>query len=57
MPLVIFQLNMRMDKKTRINMKKRMAMEHTMPAEDTGTLFWKTNVNRSQGSGNLKYNK
>ena len=44
MPLVIFQLNMRMDTKTRINMPKRMAMEHTMPAEDTGTFFWKTSV-------------
>ena len=54
MPLVIFQLKMRIDKKTKINMPKRMAIEQTMPALDTGTGVWKTIVYRNHGKGNLK---
>lgn len=37
--LVIFQLKTRMEKKTRSNMPKRMAMEQTMPVAETGTLL------------------
>lgn len=51
MPLVIFQLKIRMDKKTSISMPNRMAMEQTIPAEETETGFWNTMVNSNQGSG------
>lgn len=40
MPLVIFQLNTRMDKNTRHNMQKRSVMEQIIPSEETGTLSW-----------------
>jgi hypothetical protein len=51
MPLVIFQLKIRMDKKTSISMPNRMAMEQTIPADETATGFWNTMVNSNQGSG------
>ena len=54
MPLVIFQLKSRIDKKTKTNIIKSSVMEQTMPSEDTGTGRWKTMVYRNQGKGSLK---
>jgi len=51
-PLVIFQLKIRIDKKTRINMPKRMAIEHTIPAEETGTLSPNMMQYKNHGKGN-----
>ena len=53
MPLVIFQLKIRIEKKTSISMANRMAMEQTIPADETVTGFWNTMVNINQGSGSL----
>ena len=52
-PLVIFQLNKRTEKKTKINMVNNKAIEQTIPSEDTGTGFWNTMVYKNQGSGSL----
>lgn len=52
MPLVIFQLKTKMEKKTNINIPNRMAMEHTIPVAETGTGSPNTIVKSSQGNGN-----
>ncbi len=57
MPLVIFQLKVRMEKKTRRSIPKRMAMEQTMPVAETVTPSPKMMAYRSQGSGSLKVKK
>jgi hypothetical protein len=57
MVFVIFQLNIRIDKNTRINIQKRMAMEQTIPVAETGTGFWKAIVNMNHGNGSLKRGK
>lgn len=54
MPLVIFQLNNKIETNTMTNMPNKMLMEHTIPVEDTGTGFWKTMVNKNHGNGRLK---
>jgi len=51
MLLVIFQLQIRMVQKTSTSMPNRMAMEQTIPADETVTGFWNTMVNSNQGSG------
>ena len=53
MPLVIFQLKLRMDNRTSISMPNKMAMEQTIPADDTETGFRNTQENINQGNGNL----
>ena len=54
MGLVIFQLNSRMDIKTRINIMNNIAIEQTMPSADTVMGSWKTIVYKNHGTGNLK---
>ena len=54
MPLVIFQLKMRMEKKTSMSIPKRIAIEQIIPLADTGTGFWNTMVNRNHGRGRLE---
>ena len=54
MGLVIFQLNSRMDIKTRINIMNNIAIEQTMPSADTVMGSWKTTVYKNHGTGNLK---
>lgn len=51
MPLVIFQLNIRMETKTRTSMPNRMTMEQTIPVDSTETGFWNTIVNSNHGIG------
>ena len=52
--MLIFQLKMRMEKKTSMSIPKRIAIEQIIPFADTGTGFWNTKVNRNQGRGKLK---
>lgn len=52
--MLICQLKIRIEKKTRSNMPQRMAIEQIIPLADTGTGFWNTSVNRNQGRGRLK---
>ena len=54
MPLVIFQLKIKMDIKTNINIIKRMAIEQTIPLAETVIGVWKTMVYINHGKGNLK---
>jgi hypothetical protein len=54
---VIFQLNTKIDKKTRQSIINRIATEHTMPSAETDTGLPLIKVNRSQGSGSLKKEK
>ena len=37
--LVIFQLNIRMERNTKTNMMNKRVIEHTIPSEETGTGF------------------
>ena len=53
-PLVIFQLKARIEKKTSMSIQKRSVMEQTMPSLVTGTGAPNTSVNRNQGKGNLE---
>ena len=53
LPLVIFQLERRMERKTRMSMRKRRVMEQTMPSLRTGTGSMNTQAYRNQGSGSL----
>ena len=53
MPLVIFQLKIRIEKKTSISMANRMAMEQTIPADETVTGFWNIMMNINHGNGSL----
>ena len=57
MPLVIFQLKIRIEKKTRHNIPKRMATEQTIPLAETGTGSKNTIENKNHGNGNLENNK
>ena len=51
---VIFQLNTKMDKKTRQSIINKIATEHTIPSAETDTGLSFISVNKSQGSGKLK---
>ena len=51
---VIFQLNTKIDKKTRQSIINRIATEHTMPSAETVTFSFLIKVYRSQGRGSLK---
>jgi hypothetical protein len=53
LPLVIFQLERSMERKTRMSMAKRRVMEQTIPSLRTGTASMNTTVYRNHGSGNL----
>lgn len=53
MPLVIFQLKIKMEKKTSNNIPKRIPMEQIMPEDDTGTGSPKTIVYKNHGKGSL----
>ena len=54
LPLVIFQLKTRMERKTRTSMAKSRTMEQTIPSLRTGTASPNTTVYMNQGRGNLK---
>ena len=51
--MVIFQLERRMERKTRMSMRKSRVMEQTMPSLRTGTGSMNTQAYRNQGSGSL----
>ena len=51
---VIFQLNIKMERKTRQSIMNKMATEQTMPSAETGTFWPLIIVNKSQGKGSLK---
>ena len=51
---VIFQLNTKIDKKTRQSIINKIATEHTIPSAETDTGLSFISVNKSQGSGKLK---
>jgi len=52
-PLVIFQLKRRMEKKTRRSIMKRRVTEQIMPSLRTGTASLLMREKRNQGRGSL----
>ena len=56
MPLVIFQLKAKIERKTSNSIRNNIEMEHPTPSDETVTGSWRTNVYISQGKGNLKKN-
>ena len=54
MPLVIFQLKAKIERKTSNSIRNNIEMEHPTPSDETVTGSWRTNVYISQGKGNLK---
>ena len=58
MDLVIFQLNAKIERKTNINIRNNMDIEHPTPSELTVTPKGQfTRVHRSHGKGNLQVRK
>ena len=54
LPFVIFQLKVRIEKKTSISIQNSSVMLQTIPTLVTGTGFPNANVYSSQGRGNLQ---
>ena len=54
LPFVIFQLKVRIEKKTSISIQNSSVMLQTIPTLVTGTGFPKHSVYSSQGRGNLQ---
>jgi hypothetical protein len=53
MAFVIFHLKLSIERKTKINIKKSIEIEHAAPLLDTPKGFWFTAVHNIQGNGNL----
>ena len=51
---VIFQLNTKIDKKTRQSIMNKIATEHTIPSADTDTSLPLISVYKSHGNGKLQ---
>lgn len=52
MVFVIFHLKLSIERKTKINIKKSIEIEHAAPLLDTPKGFWFTAVHNIQGNGN-----